>query len=62
MYAIRSYYEVLAELNDLEGAIQLAKNGAELTLPGGPLAALGWSHLCLLRVLLSCGDFRNNFV
>jgi len=50
--------EVLAELNDLEGAIHLAKNGTELTLPGGPLAALGWSHLCLLRVLFSCRDLQ----
>jgi len=50
--------EVLAELNDLDGAVHLAKNGAEMTLPGGPLAALGWSHLCLLRILFSCGDLQ----
>lgn len=50
--------EVLAELNDLDGAIHLAKNGAEMTLPSGPLAALGWSHLCLLRILFSCGDLQ----
>ena len=27
-----------------------------MTEHGGPMAALGWSHLCLMRILFSCGD------
>jgi len=48
--------EVLAERNDLEGAKRLATKGAGMTEHGGPMAALGWSHLCLMRILFSCGD------
>ncbi len=50
--------EALAEVNDLEQARQLAASGAEMTEHGGPLSALGWSHHCLMRVLLSCGDLE----
>ena len=48
--------EVLAELNDLEGAIHRAKQGAELTECGHDVAMLGWSCLCLVRVLFTKGD------
>ena len=48
--------EVLAELNDLDGAIHQAKKGVELTERGGDVAMLGWSYLCLTRVLYSGGD------
>jgi LuxR family maltose regulon positive regulatory protein len=48
--------EVLAELDDLDGAIRQAKNGVELTELGGEVAMLGWSYLCLTRVLFSGGD------
>ena len=48
--------ETLAELNDLERAIHQAKMGVELTRRRGDLAAFGWSHLCLIRVLFSNGD------
>ena len=39
--------EVLAELNDLDGAIDKAKKGVELTEGGGDLAMIGWSYMCL---------------
>ncbi|MGB3700220.1 MAG: LuxR C-terminal-related transcriptional regulator [Anaerolineales bacterium] len=48
--------EVLAELNDLDGAIQRATSGVELTKRGKDVAMIGWSYLCLTRVLLSRGD------
>jgi LuxR family maltose regulon positive regulatory protein len=48
--------EVLAELNDLEGAIDRAKKGTELTERGKDFAALGWSYVCLVRILFSMGD------
>ncbi len=50
--------EVLAEFNDLEAAKHLAKKGAEMTEHDGPLAAFGWSHLCLMRILFSYGDLE----
>ena len=49
--------EALAEMNDLAGAIRQAQKGTKLTKHGGDLAMLGWSHLCLIRVLFSQGDF-----
>jgi LuxR family maltose regulon positive regulatory protein len=45
--------EVLAELNDLDGAIQKAKRGVNLTERGREMGTLGWSYHCLLRVLFS---------
>jgi LuxR family maltose regulon positive regulatory protein len=48
--------ETLAELDDLEGAIRQAKRGVERTERGGDLSMLGWSYLCLMRVLFSKGD------
>jgi LuxR family maltose regulon positive regulatory protein len=51
--------EVLAELNDLDGAIHQAKNGAELTGRGSDVAMLGWSCLCLVRVLFARGDMAD---
>ena len=47
--------EALAELNDLDGAIQRAKKGFRLGLTEGP-QMLGWSYMCLMRVLFSSGD------
>jgi hypothetical protein len=47
--------EVLAELNDLDGALQQAKKGVELTERGNDLAMIGWSYLCLMRVLVGAG-------
>lgn len=47
--------EVLSEINDLEGALQKTKTGAELT-ERGDLAMFGWSYLCLMRVLFARGE------
>jgi LuxR family maltose regulon positive regulatory protein len=51
--------EVLAEINDLDGAILKAKKGVELTEHSKDVAMLGWSTLCLMRVLFSRGDFAH---
>jgi LuxR family maltose regulon positive regulatory protein len=48
--------EVLAELNDLERAIQKTVAGVEMTERGVDLAMIGWSYLCLMRVLFSSGN------
>jgi LuxR family maltose regulon positive regulatory protein len=48
--------EVLAERNDLVGAIDQVQKGTELTRHGKDVAMLGWSYLCLVRVLFSRGD------
>jgi LuxR family maltose regulon positive regulatory protein len=45
--------EALAELNDLDEAIDRARKGTELTGRGRDLAMLGWSYLCLVRILFS---------
>ena len=51
--------EALAELNDLDGALQQTERGVDLTARDGhdaDVAMLGWSNLCLIRVLFSRGD------
>jgi LuxR family maltose regulon positive regulatory protein len=48
--------DVLAELNDLQGAIERAKKGVELVEGSGDMAKIGWSYLFLIRVLFACGD------
>jgi LuxR family maltose regulon positive regulatory protein len=48
--------EVLAEWNDLDGAVEKARKGTQLTARGRDLAALGWSQLCLVRIQFSRGD------
>jgi LuxR family maltose regulon positive regulatory protein len=52
--------EVLAELNDLEGAIDRAERGTELTERGGDVAMTGWSYVCLVRALFSRGDMAGS--
>jgi LuxR family maltose regulon positive regulatory protein len=47
--------EVLAELNDLDRAIDQAKKGAKLTARGGDVLYEVMSNLCLVRVLFSSG-------
>jgi LuxR family maltose regulon positive regulatory protein len=47
---------VLADLNDLDGALHLAKEGVGLTGHGNDVSMIGWSRLCLARVLFSRGD------
>jgi LuxR family maltose regulon positive regulatory protein len=48
--------EVLAELNHLDRAMDQATKGAELTARGGDMTMIGWSNLCLVRILFSSGD------
>jgi LuxR family maltose regulon positive regulatory protein len=51
--------EVLAEFNELDDAEEKAKKGVELTGRGKDVAMIGWSNLCLFRVLFSRGDFTS---
>ena len=48
--------EVLAELDDLDQALDQAKKGIKLTARGGDVVHIGSSNLCLVRVLFSSGD------
>ena len=48
--------EVLAELGDLEAALDLVTRGMESTERGGESLVTGWGYLCLARVLYSRGD------
>jgi LuxR family maltose regulon positive regulatory protein len=51
--------EVLAEMNDLDGAIAKTRQGVEIGERGGDLAMLGWNYLCLIRTLFSRGDLTS---
>ncbi|MAT97447.1 MAG: hypothetical protein CL608_09920 [Anaerolineaceae bacterium] len=57
LYAI--WGEALAEMGDLDSALEMAKKGVALTERGGDVASLGWSYLCLMRTLFSVGDFAS---
>jgi LuxR family maltose regulon positive regulatory protein len=48
--------EVLAEIDDLAEASHRSKRGVELAECGEDMVVLGWSYLCLMRVLLTTGD------
>jgi LuxR family maltose regulon positive regulatory protein len=48
--------ETLAEMNDLDRALDLVRKAMELTERGGDVTMLGWSYLSLTRVLFSKGD------
>jgi LuxR family maltose regulon positive regulatory protein len=48
--------EVQAELGDLAGALDRSKRGVALAECGEDTVVLGWSCLCLMRVLLTRGD------
>jgi len=54
-WSLAIWGEVLAELNDLDGALDRATQGVERTA-GGDLALLGHSNMCLTKVLYSRGD------
>jgi LuxR family maltose regulon positive regulatory protein len=54
-FLLATWGEVLAEVNELDKARRHAQRGVELTA-GGDLAFLGWSYVCLTRVLFSGGD------
>jgi LuxR family maltose regulon positive regulatory protein len=49
--------EILAEFHDLERAIDLARRGVDLAERGSDVGLIGWSYLCLMRVLFSRRDF-----
>ena len=51
--------EILAELNDLEGALKQASKGVERTEGGSDVAMLTWSYMCLTRVLFSRDDLTD---
>jgi LuxR family maltose regulon positive regulatory protein len=51
--------ETLAELDDLNGAVDRAKKGFKLTERSGDLQMLGWSFMCLIRILISRGDLAD---
>jgi LuxR family maltose regulon positive regulatory protein len=48
--------EVLAEFDDLDGAIEQANKGMLLAERTVDLAMLGWGYMCLIRILYSIGD------
>jgi LuxR family maltose regulon positive regulatory protein len=49
--------EVQAEFGDLASAVDEAKRGVALAESGEDTVVLGWSYLCLARVLLTAGDW-----
>jgi LuxR family maltose regulon positive regulatory protein len=51
--------ETLAELNDLDGAVDQTIKGVELVERGKDMMALCWSYLCLARVYFTNGDLVN---
>ncbi len=50
---------VLAEVNDLDGAIYQARRGAEIVERGGTLTILGYTYIYQLRVLRASGDLES---
>ncbi|MGD2078789.1 MAG: helix-turn-helix transcriptional regulator, partial [Chloroflexota bacterium] len=49
--------ETLAEMGDLDGAIERVEEGFALTRHGTDLQMLGWSVMCLIRTLYTRGEF-----
>lgn len=49
--------EMLAEQGDLERALTQARQGIDLARKPANLTFLGWSYMCLLRILFSLGDW-----
>ena len=49
--------EALAELNDLNGAIDCAHRGEELIERANDLPMLGWGYHCLARIRFSLGEY-----
>jgi LuxR family maltose regulon positive regulatory protein len=47
---------VLADLDDLDGALHKATKGVELTGCGNDVAMIGWSYLCLARIFFLRGE------
>ncbi|MFL7892673.1 MAG: LuxR C-terminal-related transcriptional regulator [Anaerolineales bacterium] len=55
-YLMAIWGETLAELNDLSAALDQARTGFKLTERSGDLQMIGWSFMCLVRILISRGD------
>jgi LuxR family maltose regulon positive regulatory protein len=55
-WLLATWGEALAELNDLAQALDRCQTGVELAQRGRYVGMLGWSYLCLTRVLYSRGD------
>jgi LuxR family maltose regulon positive regulatory protein len=49
--------ETLAEMNDLSRALHKATEGLERAERSGNVVSIGWSYLCLVRIMYSRGDF-----
>jgi LuxR family maltose regulon positive regulatory protein len=58
-WLLATWGETLAELNDLNEAIDRAKKGFRLTERSGDLQMIGWSFMCLMRILFSRGDLAD---
>jgi LuxR family maltose regulon positive regulatory protein len=55
-WSLAIWGEVLAERNDLDRAIHRAQKGVKLTEGSRNAIVIGWSNLCLMRVLFSRGE------
>ena len=49
--------DLLAEVNDLDGATRLVEKGVVLAQSGADVVILGWAQMCLTRVLFSKGAY-----
>jgi LuxR family maltose regulon positive regulatory protein len=56
-WLLTTWADVLAEKNNLDEALDLVNRGVRLTESGGDVVMLGWSYICLMRVLFSRGDY-----
>jgi ATP/maltotriose-dependent transcriptional regulator MalT len=48
--------EVLAEINQIDEALIKGKKGIEITARSDNIALIGWSQMCLVRILFSRGN------
>jgi len=51
--------EILGELNNLDDALHYIKKGIKLSEQGSDIAMIGWSYLCLVKILFAKGDISN---
>lgn len=58
-WCLTIWAEMLAEVNDLDGAIEKASQGVEIAERYGDVGMLSKSYLCLIRILFSKGDMSN---
>jgi LuxR family maltose regulon positive regulatory protein len=57
-WLLSTWGEVLAEMDDLDSALAQAEKGTGLTACGRDVAMIGWSYLCLVRVLFTRGNLE----